>query len=346
MVLTAKEIAAIVGGNIEGKAESAIQKVAKLEEADGQSLCFFSNPKYEQQLYQTKAAIVLVNKDFELKKPVDFTLIKTDNAYYAFCVILDKYFNPNEHLTGIEDYSHIHESAQIGEGVYIGANAYVSEGVVIGNGTKIYPGVYLGKNVRVGRNTILFPGVVIYSQCQIGSNCIVHSGTVIGSDGFGFAPVGGKYLKIPQIGNVIIEDDVEIGSNCSIDRATMGSTIIKQGTKLDNLIQVAHNAEIGMHTVIASQAGVSGSTKIGAHCMIGGQSGFVGHIHVADGTGVGAQSGISKSIEEPNTQWMGSPAQPIKEHFKSLAGFKNLPDLIKRINELEKIVAQITQENS
>jgi UDP-3-O-[3-hydroxymyristoyl] glucosamine N-acyltransferase len=335
MNLSALTIAELIAGTVDGNPEMIVTKVAKLEEADENSLCFFSNPKYEQALHETKAAVVIVPASFAATQPIGFTMVRHENPYYGFCIVLDRYFNPNTHKTGIEPGAVISEKAQIGEGVYIGATAYIDDNAQIGNGCIVYPGCYVGKNCKIGPGTILYSGVKVYADCHIGSGCIIHSNTVVGADGFGFAPVGDVYLKIPQVGNVVIEDRVEIGSNCSIDRATMGSTIIRNGAKLDNLIQVAHNAEIGANTVIAAQAGISGSTKIGANCQIGGQTGFVGHIKIANHVGIAAQSGVSKEITEEGTNWMGSPAVPIKEFFKSQVVFKNLPTLQKRINALE-----------
>lgn len=330
------EIARITGAVVEGNADIEISLPGKLEDADNQTLCFFANPKYETQLYASKAAAVIVPFDFKPAQPVSFALIRHANPYFAFCMVLNAWFNPNEPKKGIETGSYVNEGASLGSDVFVGATAYIDENARVGNNTQIYPHVFVGKGATIGDNCIIYPGVKIYAGCKIGNNCIIHAGTVIGSDGFGFAPIGDTYAKIPQIGNVIIEDDVEIGSNCSIDRATMGSTIIRRGTKLDNLIQVAHNAEIGANTVIASQTGVSGSTKIGANCQIGGQVGFVGHISIADRTGIGAQSGVTKSIEETGTNWIGSPASPMKEQFRSWAAFKKLPDLLNEMKQLAK----------
>lgn len=344
MSLTAAEIAKITGGSVDGNPDRTILKPSKLEEADGQSLCFFANPKYEAQLYATKAAVVIVPADFQPSTAVDFTLIRHANPYFAFCIILDGFFNPNIHKTGIEPGSYISPDASLGQDVYVGATAYIDDKAQIGDTTRIYPQVFVGRGASIGRNCTLYPGVKVYPGCVIGDNCIIHAGTVIGSDGFGFAPIAGTYAKIPQIGNVVIEDDVEIGSNCSIDRATMGSTVIRKGTKLDNLIQVAHNAEIGAHTVIAAQTGVSGSTRIGDNCQIGGQVGFVGHISIANRTGIGAQAGVTKSIEEEGTNWIGSPASPLKDQFRSWAAFKNLPDLAREIKELRALITQLQNE--
>ncbi len=338
------EIARITGAVVEGNAEIEISLPGKLEEADNNTLCFFANPKYETQLYATQAAAVIVPFDFKPAQPVSFALIRHANPYFAFCMVLNAWFNPNEPKNGIESGSYIHASATLGHNIFIGATAYVDENASIGNNTQIYPQVFVGKGVSIGENCTLYPGVKVYAGCKIGNNCIIHAGTVIGSDGFGFAPIGDTYAKIPQIGNVVIEDDVEIGSNCSIDRATMGSTIIRHGTKLDNLIQVAHNAEIGANTVIASQTGVSGSTKIGANCQIGGQVGFVGHISIADRTGIGAQSGVTKGIEESGTNWIGSPASPIKEQFRSWAAFKKLPDMINEMKQLAKELEKLKEQ--
>jgi UDP-3-O-[3-hydroxymyristoyl] glucosamine N-acyltransferase len=342
--VSAAEIANLTGGIVLGQTDVQISRVDKLEEAGPLSLSFFSNPKYQDRFFQTSAGIVLIPSDFQTDKQFPCTVIKTPNPYYAFCQVLDRYFNPNQHKTGREEHTYVSDTASIGEEVYLGFGSYVDEGASVANGVKIYPQVYIGRNVRIGTGTILYPGVKVYSDCTIGAHCIIHSGTVIGSDGFGFAPIGdGSYAKIPQIGNVVIEDLVEIGSNCSIDRATMGSTIIRKGVKLDNLIQVAHNAEIGEHTVIAAQTGVSGSTRIGKRCMIGGQVGFVGHINVADGTQIGAQSGIQKEISEPGQQWIGSPVMPLKEAFRTQVIMRKLPDLQQRIIELEKRIQELTK---
>jgi UDP-3-O-[3-hydroxymyristoyl] glucosamine N-acyltransferase len=334
--ISASEIASFTGGKIDGDSEVWVTRVDRLEEATEGSLAFFANPKYESQLYESGASVVLVPVHWKPDREVAFTLIRTANPYYAFCMVLDRYFNPNEHRSGIDNGAFVSAFATLGDDIYIGSSAYVGDEVELGNNVKIYPQVYLGKGVKIGDNSILYPGVKVYAGCSIGSDCIIHAGTVIGSDGFGFAPIGdGSYAKIPQIGNVIIEDRVEIGANCAIDRATMGSTIIRKGVKLDNLIQVAHNAEIGANTVIAAQTGISGSTRLGERCMVGGQVGFVGHIHIAAGTQIGAQSGVQKAITEENQQWIGSPVMPLKEAFKAQVLVRNLPDLQNRIKELE-----------
>lgn len=344
MQISAAEIAILTGGTVVGNSDVEIRRVDKLEEAGSASLSFFSNPKYQDRFFQTNAALVLIPADFTAEQDFPCTVIKTANPYYAFCQVLDRYFNPNQHKSGREESSFIADNADVAEEVYVGFGAYVDDAAVIGKGVKIYPNVYVGRNVHIGPNTILYPGVKVYADCRIGAHCIIHSGTVIGSDGFGFAPIGdGSYAKIPQIGNVLIEDHVEIGANCTVDRATMGSTIIRRGVKLDNLIQVAHNAEIGEHTVIAAQTGVSGSTRIGKRCMIGGQVGFVGHILVADGSQIGAQSGIQKEISEPGQQWIGSPVMPLKDAFRTQVLVRKLPELQQRIADLERTIQELKQ---
>ncbi len=336
MMFSAKEIAAFTGCTIEGNEQTFVKNVAKIEEASNDDLAFLSNPKYEQHLYDTKAGIVFVKKDFELKKEVNATILRSDNPYLHFCMALDKYFNPNIHPKGIENPCFIGEGIVLDENTYAGAFSYIAKGVKIGKNVKIYPNAYIGLGCEIGDNTVLYSGVHVMPNCKIGNHCIIHSGTVIGSDGFGFAPMpDGTYAKIPQVGNVIVEDNVEIGSNCSIDRATMGSTIIRKGVKLDNLIQVAHNAEVGENTVIAAQTGISGSTKLGKQCVIGGQVGFVGHITVANGTQIGAQSGVQKEIKEENQQFIGSPIMPLREAFKTQVLVRNLPSLNERIKNLE-----------
>jgi UDP-3-O-[3-hydroxymyristoyl] glucosamine N-acyltransferase len=341
MVITAEEIRELFGGEIEGDPNAEIFTVSKIEQGSKGALTFLANPKYEQYLYETKATAVLISKSFIPAKEVNLTMIKVDDPYIAFTQVLGKYFNPDQHKTGIEQPCYIAENSKIGATPYIGAFAYIGKNVTIGDNVKIYPNAYIGDNVHIGDNTVLFAGVKIYSYCVIGSNCILHAGTVIGSDGFGFAPqADGTYAKIPQTGNVIIEDNVEIGSNCSIDRATMGSTIIKKGAKLDNLVQIAHNVEIGENTAIAAQTGIAGSTKLGKHCVVAGQVGFAGHLQIADGSQFGAQAGIGKNITEKNKQWHGSPAIDLKGWLKAQVLFRNLPNLEKKIDRLEKAVTQ------
>lgn len=349
MQFNALQIATLLNGKIEGDPEVEVNDIDKIEQATEGSLCFIANPKYEAYLYTTKASVIIVSEDFKPEQPVKATLIRVKDAYGSFALLLEKY---NELLgkekiekIGIQQPSFIADSASLGDNVYIGAFAYVGENTTIGNNTKVYPGVYLGDNVKIGENTTLYPGVKAYFDCEIGNHVIIHAGTVIGSDGFGFAPQKeGHYKKIPQVGNVRIEDNVEIGANSAIDRATIGSTVIKKGVKLDNLIQIAHNVEIGNHTVVAAQSGISGSTKVGKNCMFGGQVGVVGHLNIADGTKINAQSGVSKSISEPNKALTGSPAYDYTSSLRSQAIFRNLPTLEKRVKELEDLVKQLLKE--
>ncbi len=345
MQFTAQQIATLLQGRIEGDPEAKVSNVAKIEEAVPGCLSFISNPKYEEHLYTSKASIIIVNETLETTKPFTPTLIRVKDAYGAFALLLEQY---NEMVsggnkTGIEQPSYVSPTAKIGKDVYIGAFAYIGDNVVLGDRCKIYPGSFVGNNSTIKEDSKLYAGVKVYQDCHLGARVILHSGVVIGGDGFGFAPQqDGSYKKIPQIGNVLIEDDVEIGTNTTVDRATMGSTIIRKGVKLDNLIQIGHNAEIGEHTVIAAQTGVSGSTKVGKHCVIGGQVGIVGHISLADGTKINAQSGLSKSISNPNTTVNGSPAFEYKSSLKSQAIFRNLPELQQRLNKLEETVQELT----
>lgn len=340
MEFSANQIAELLNGEIVGNSEAIVNKLAKIEEGESQSLSFLANLAYEEHLYTTNASIVIVNKDFTPAKPVKntCTLIKVDNAYECFAQLLDTYNQFKNNKSGIEDLAFIAENTIVGENVYIAGFAYISENAKIGDNVKIYPHVFIGDNVTVGDNTTIFSGVKIYHNCEIGANCTFHAGTVIGSDGFGFAPNSeNEYNKVAQIGNVIVEDHVEMGANCAIDRATMGSTLIKKGVKLDNLVHVAHNVVIGNNSVVAGQTGIAGSTKIGESCMFGGQVGVTGHITLGNNVKAAAQSGISKSVKE-NTNLQGSPAIDLKEFYKSYAGFKNLPDILKRLNELERKV--------
>lgn len=345
MQFTAQQIATLIQGKIEGNPEATINKVAKIEDAEAGALSFVANPKYEEFLYNSKASIIILNESFELSNPVQATLIRVTDAYSSFALLLEKYneLKAGAGKKGIDSNSYIAPTARIGKDVYIGAFSYIADGVTIGDNTQIYPGCYIGEQANIGNNTILYAGVKVYDTCTVGTHVIIHSGTIIGSDGFGFAPQkDSSYKKIPQIGNVIIEDNVEIGSNTTIDRATMGSTIIRKGVKLDNLIQIAHNVEIGENTVIAAQTGISGSTKIGRNCVIGGQVGIVGHIQIADYTSINAQSGLAKSVTATKTAVTGSPAFDYKSALKSQAIFRNLPDLLYRLGNLEKTVADLT----
>lgn len=339
MQISVAELSALLNGDVVGDGNALLSKVAKIEEGEQGALSFLANAKYEPHLYTTKSTAVLVNRSFIPTAPVQATLIKVDDAYASFSNLLEQFANIALMKHGIETTASVHKQADIGAKVYIGQYAVVEAGASIGEGAKLFPQVYIGDRVKVGKNTILYPGVKIYHDCVIGDNCIVHAGTVIGSDGFGFAPLADRsYKKIPQIGNVIIENDVEIGSNCSIDRATMGSTYIRRGVKLDNLIQVAHNVEIGEHTVIAGQCAIAGSAKVGKYCVFGGQVAIAGHITIADGTQIGGQSGILSSVVAENTKLLGSPAFHYKDSFRSQAVFRRLPELEKRIQELEKLL--------
>ena len=345
MNYSAQQIAFLVKGKIEGNPEATVSSFGKIEEAKQGQLSFFSNPKYEEYLYTTGASVILINESFELKQKLTATLIRVPDAYSAFAVLLTKYQETIvEQMTGIQQPVYISATAQLGEKIFVGAFSYISENVKIGDNVKIFPNSFIGNNVKIGNNCIMHAGVKIYNDCIIGNNVTIHAGTVIGSDGFGFAPqADGSYKKIPQLGNVIIEDDVEIGANTAIDRATMGSTIIKKGTKLDNLIQIAHNVEIGNDTVIAAQAGVSGSTKIGNNVMIGGQVGIVGHLQIGDGNKITAQSGVTKSTKAKTTL-AGSPAQDNISELRSQALIRNLPELEKRVKELESLIKQLLAE--
>jgi len=346
MQFSAAQIALIISGKTVGNPDVMVGSFGKIEEAVDGQLAFLANPKYEEYLYSTGASIIIINESQELKQDIKATLIRVPDAYTAFAALLSKYQEiVAQQMVGIQEPSYISKTAKLGDKIFVGAFAVIGENVVLGNNVKIYSHVFLGDNVRVQDNSVLHPGVKIYHDCIIGKNVTVHAGTVIGSDGFGFAPqADGSFKKVPQMGNVVIEDNVEIGSNATIDRATIGSTIVKAGAKLDNLIQVAHNVEVGYNTVIAAQAGVSGSTKIGNNVMIGGQAGIVGHIQIADGSKINAQSGVSKSIKSPNTAVTGSPAFDYTSALRSQAVSRNLPELEKRIIELEHLIKQLMAE--
>ncbi len=348
MTFSATQIALLINGTVEGNAGAQVSSFGKIEEAQAGQLAFLANPKYEEHLYSSNASIIIINEAQTLKEPVSATLIRVPDAYTAFAALLSKYQEMvTQQMNGIEEPAHIAPSAKLGNNVFVGAFSYISNNVVIGNNVKIFPQVFLGENVRINDNSIIYPGVKIYHDCILGKNVTVHAGTVIGSDGFGFAPqADGSFKKVPQIGNVIVEDFVEIGSNATIDRATMGSTLIKAGAKLDNLIQIAHNVEVGHNTVIAAQAGVSGSTKLGNNVMIGGQAGIVGHISIADGSKINAQSGVSKSIKVPKTAVTGSPAFDYTAALRSQALGRNLPELEKRIKDLEILLRQMIAEKA
>ena len=342
MVFTASQIALLVNGKIEGNGTAEVTSFGKIEEAREGQLSFLANPKYEEYLYSTKASVIIINEAYQLKNPVNAALIRVNDAYSAFATLLAKYQElKQQQLRGIQEPSYISKSAVYGENVFIGAFSYLGENVKVGNNTKIHSGVFLGDDVQVGDNTTLHAGVKIMQGCVVGSQVIIHAGTVVGSDGFGFAPqADGTFAKVPQIGNVVIEDSVEIGANATIDRATIGSTIIKKGAKLDNLIQIAHNVEIGSNSVVAAQAGISGSTKLGKNVMVGGQAGIVGHIQIGDGAKINAQSGVSKSME-PGQAVTGSPAYDYTSALRSQAISRKLPELEKRIKELEQALKEM-----
>jgi UDP-3-O-[3-hydroxymyristoyl] glucosamine N-acyltransferase len=339
MQIAAKEIAHLLGGVLEGDGEVLVDHPGKIEEGGAGTLTFLANSRYESFAYTTGSAVLLVPRDFQPAAPVAASaMIRVDDVYNALRQLMEKFGDSLKPPADIvSERAWIHDSAVLGKQVSIGTFSVIESGAVIGEETIIHPQVFVGKNVEIGKNCIVYPGVKIYHNCKIGDNCILHSNVVIGSDGFGFVPQpDGSYRKLPQIGNVILENDVEVGANTTIDRATMGSTIIRQGVKLDNLIMIAHNVEIGEHTVIAAQAGIAGSSKIGRFCRIGGQAGFVGHIKIADGTQVQAQSGVAAPVEQPGTAIYGSPALPYNDYLRSYAVFKNLPGLYKKINALEK----------
>ncbi len=348
MEFSAEQIAGILKGEVVGNPNVSVSGLSKIEEGTTGTLSFLSNPKYEEYIYSTGASICIVNTNFNPSKPLPetLTLVKVEDAYSCFAQLLEFYDQMRKKQPKIESPSFIAESATVGEGLYLGAFGYIGENAKIGNNVVIFPHVYIGESVTIGDNCILHPGATVYAECILGSNCIIHAGTIIGADGFGFAPnEHGEYKKIPQIGNVVIEDDVEIGSNCTIDRATMGSTIIRKGVKLDNLVQIAHNVEIGKNTVMAAQVGVAGSAKIGNNVMVGGQAGISGHLHIADGTKIVAQSGIPSTVRKADTL-MGSPGIPIEDFKKSYFGFRKLPFILNKIQELDKKIKELTKVQS
>lgn len=336
MIFTAGQIAGILEGEVEGNPEIVVHKLAKIEDGEEGSLTFLSNPKYTPHIYTTKASVTIVNKDFVAEKSVVTTLIKVDDPYGSFSKLLKYYDLTKTEKLGIEEPVFISESATYGKNLYLAAFSYIGDNVVLGNDVKIYPNVYIGDNVVLANGVVVYSGAKIHSETQIGNNCVIHSGAIVGSDGFGFAPgEGGVFSKIPQTGNVILEDDVDVGTNTTIDRATMGSTILRKGVKLDNQIQIAHNVEIGEHTVIAAQTGVAGSAKIGKHCMIGGQVGIAGHITIGDHVRIQAQSGVGRNVKN-GEKLQGSPALNFGDYYKSYVHFKNLPAIVNQINELDK----------
>ena len=345
MKFSALQISELLGGTVEGNPQVEVNKLSKIEEGAEGSLSFLANPKYSEYLYETKASIVILANDFKLEKDLSpsLTLIRVEDAYGSFGKLLEIYNQIKNDKKGISDSAQISENSRIGKDVYIGENAIISENCIIGDGSKIFANTFIGDNTQIGSNTIVFAGVKIYSDNLIGNECIIHSGAIIGADGFGFAPNSeNNYKKVAQIGNVIIEDHVEIGANTCVDRATLGSTVIRKGVKLDNLIQIAHNVEIGDNTVIAAQTGIAGSTKIGKNCMIGGQVGIVGHIKIAEGTKIAAQSGIAHSIEEPNQIVQGSPAIPIGDYKRAYVLFKKLPEMQSELSNLKKQLNELS----
>lgn len=347
MEFTAKAIAELIGGTVEGNPETTITKLAKIETGEPGSLSFLANPKYNQYIYSTQSSVVIISNEFVAEQEIPATLIKVADPYTAFATLLDLYNKLNKSKTGISSLAFIADTAVIGENVYIGEFAVICENSIIGDNSKIYPQTYVGDNAKIGNNTTLFPGVKVYHECEIGSNCTLHSGVIIGADGFGFAPQDdNNYQKVAQIGNVIIEDNVEVGANTTIDRATLGSTIIRKGVKLDNLIQVAHNVEIGNNTVIAALTGIAGSTKIGKNSMIGGQVGISGHITLADDIKIGAQAGIPKSVTQPGVTLLGAPAVDISKFRRLIAVFNNLDKIAVRLSEAESEIKRLKNENA
>ena len=343
MVFTAQQIASFVGGEVEGNPNASVTTFAKIEEGVPGALSFLANPQYEQYIYNTKSSVVLVNKDFQLKSTVETTLVRVDNAYESVAKLLTLYESMKQKKTGVSDKAYISPSAKIGEDCYVAPFAYIGDNVVVGNGTTIHPNAVICDNASVGEDCIIYPHVTIYHDCKIGNRVILHAGAVIGADGFGFAPTANGYDKIPQIGIVTIEDDVEIGANTCVDRSTMGTTIVRKGVKLDNLVQIAHNVDVGSHTVMSAQVGVAGSCKIGEWCMLGGQVGVAGHITVGDRTYAGAQSGIpgGRMIKNGNCTVMGYPAIEQKNFARSAAVYKNLPELVAQVNELKKEIEEL-----
>lgn len=339
MEFSAQQIAGLLNGTIEGNADAKVSNLSKIEEGKPNTLSFLANPKYNHFLYSTDASVVIVSNDLVLEKPVKSTctLIRVADAYGAFAKLLEMYNEIKGKKSGIEQPSFIAASAKLGSECYVGAFAYIGENVRIGDNVKIYPQSFIGDNCKIGDNTVIFAGAKLYSETNVGKHCTIHAGAVIGADGFGFAPNSeNNYQKVPQIGNVVLEDHVEIGSNTSIDRATLGSTIIRKGVKLDNLIQVAHNVEIGENTVVASQTGIAGSTKVGKNCMIGGQVGIIGHLQIANGVKIAAQSGIGQNISKENEIVQGSPAFEVGLYKRSYVMFRSLPELGNRVREIEK----------
>jgi len=342
MEFTAQQIADFLGGEIQGDPSVKVSDFSKIEEGKPGTLSFLSNPKYSQYIYDSQASVILVNKDFQPERKVQSTLILVDDAYQSLARLLTMVDQAKPKKTGISTLAYISESAVIGENAYIAPFVYIGDHVTIGKNVSLHPHCCLEDGAKLGENVILFSGVKIYYNCVIGNNCTLHSGSVIGSDGFGFAPTeDGSYKKIPQMGNVVLEDNIEIGANTVVDRATLGSTIVRQGVKIDNLVQIAHNVEVGTNTVIAAQTGISGSTKLGKQCVLAGQVGIAGHLHIADGTIFGAQSGVPNNIKKPNQVFQGYPAVPVMTFHRASVVYKNLPELQKTVSALEKKIQEL-----
>lgn len=338
MEFTVEQVAQLLGGTVDGDGSQQINRLEKIEEATPGSIAFLANPKYTPFIYTTQASAVIVNQDFVAEKTIQSALIRVENAYASFARLLEEYERMTRKLkSGIEQPSYQGESAELGQNVYLGAFSHLGDHVTIGDNSQVYPNTVLGDHVTIGENTIIHPGVKVYANCKIGSNCIIHAGVVIGSSGFGFAPQeDGTYKGIPQLGNVVVEDHVDIGANTVIDCATMGSTIVRSGVKLDNLVQIAHNVEVGKNTVVAAQAGISGTAKIGENCQIGGQAGVTGHLTIANRTIIGPQAGVPKTIKEEGKIFFGSPLVEHRDFLRISAALRNLPKLIERVNQLEK----------
>lgn len=343
MEFTAEQIANVIGGRVEGNKDAKVHTFAKIEEGTEGAISFLSNPKYTHYLYDTKSSIVIVNEDVELEKDVDATLIRVPNAYESIAKLLQIYEASKPKKTGVAPQAYIAPSAKLGNNCYVGPFAYVGEGAEIGDGCQIYPHAVVGDNVKVGSNCIFYPNTTIYQGCKIGNNVTIHAGSVIGADGFGFALGADGYDKIPQIGIVVIEDNVEIGANTCVDRSTMGATVIHKGVKLDNLVQVAHNVEIGENTVMSAQVGIAGSTKVGSWCMFGGQVGLAGHITIGDKTFLGAQSGVPGSLKG-GEELIGTPPMNPRQYFKSQAIFRRLPDMYKDLNDAKKKIEELNEK--
>jgi len=337
MDFKAEVIAEFLQGEVDGDPKASVTDVSKIEEGRKGTLSFLANPKYEKYIYETRSSIVIVNKDFNPQKPVSTTLIRVKNAYESFAALLRLYEQSKPKKTGISPLSSIAESASLGKDCYVGEFTVVHENASIGDGVQLYPQVYIGDNVKIGEGSQIYPGVKIYEGCEIGKNCVIHSGAIVGADGFGFAPnQENNYEKVPQVGKVIMEDHVEVGANTTVDRATMGATILRKGVKLDNLVMIAHNVEVGENTVMAGQCGVAGSTQVGSNCMLGGQVGLSGHIRIANGVKIAAQSGLTKDIKKEDLIIQGSPPLDFAHYQRCYVVFKNLPDLKKQVDQMEK----------